>query len=67
MTRITFNYGMMSDGVTHEVTSPDIKGFRATGATREAAVREAWEVLAVIQKHRAGRVEVPRAIEFDAA
>lgn len=67
MTRITLNYGMMPDGEHHEVTSPDIKGFRATGSTQEEAVREAWEVLTVIQKHREGRVEVPRAIEFDAA
>lgn len=67
VTRINLEYSQSPRTGLHVITSPDVKGFRATGRTLDEAQREARAVLDILQKTRFGENEVLKAVEYAAA
>jgi hypothetical protein len=61
--RIRLEHKTLADGRFHVVTSPDLKGFHVSAATREEAEREAFAMLALIRRER-GASDVPVAVEY---
>ena len=66
MTRITLEYSRSPRTGLYVVTSPDVKGFRATGRTLDEAQREARAVLDILQERRFGENGILRAVEYGA-
>jgi predicted RNase H-like HicB family nuclease len=56
VTRVTFEHHYDADPGMFVFTSPDVKGFRATGVTVEEAEREAVALMALVRRDRSDRV-----------
>jgi predicted RNase H-like HicB family nuclease len=65
VTRITFEHHFDAELGMYVFTSPDVRGFRATGKTVEEAQRAAVALMDLVRKDRSDRVI--RTVEYATA